>query len=66
MKTLPSLTTVWSWRSCLQGVEQIHAVPGRVVGDDLRLALGTAVAALQVEPELLLAVVYLRAFDVVC
>ena len=49
----------------VQRVEQVHAVPGRVLGDDLVAVLGVAVAVLQVQPQLLFAVVDLRALDVV-
>ena len=49
----------------LSALNRSHRVPGRVLGDDLVAVLGVAVAALQVQAQLLLAVVDLRALDVV-
>ena len=46
-------------------VEQVDRVPGREFGDDLVRILGVVVALFQGQPQLLLAVVDLRALDVV-
>ena len=48
-----------------QRFEQLDPESGGVLGDDLVAVLGVAVAVLQVEPQLLFAVVDLRARDVV-
>ena len=48
-----------------QRVEQLDRVPARVFGDDLVGILGVVVALFQGQPQLLLAVVDLRALDVV-
>ena len=49
----------------VERVEQRHPVSGGVFGDDLVAVLGVAVAVLQLQPQLLLTVVDLRALDVV-
>ena len=62
---LPWLTTVLTWVSlAVQLIEQRDRVAGREVGDDLVGALGAGRRALQRQPDLLLTVVDLGAFDV--
>ena len=48
-----------------QRVEKIDRIPGRIFGDDLVRILGVVVALFQGQPQLLLAIVDLRALDVV-
>ena len=65
-RMLPWFTTVLTLAFlALNASNSVHPVPGRVLGDDLVAVLGVAVAALQVQANLLLAVVDLSALDVV-